>query len=102
AQLDAGLTASCPTGRSSDLADAGGSRARLGWAGASSAGRETAGPPARRQAPATATRLPDWNLLLGLEAGCALLRTGEVDSSRRRSEEHTSELQSRFELVCRL
>src|SRR5699024_11402088 len=29
-------------------------------------------------------------------------RTGRADSSSSRSEEHTSELQSRFDLVCRL
>src|SRR6266513_4149464 len=32
--------------------------------------------------------------------GC--LHTGQPRCSRRRSEEHTSELQSRFDLVCRL
>src|SRR5699024_11754351 len=29
-------------------------------------------------------------------------RTGKEDESKERSEEHTSELQSRFDLVCRL
>src|SRR5699024_12572472 len=69
---------------------AGGWGARLGGAGPRSAGRETAGPPARRQVPATATRLPDWHPLLWLEAGCALLRTGEVDSSRRGTDRRAS------------
>src|SRR5699024_6323711 len=35
--------------------------------------------------------LPDWNPLLRLEAGCALLRTGEVDSSRRGADGCASE-----------
>src|SRR5438067_2592732 len=42
-----------------------------------------------------------------IERAMALLRRGDLSSAiarsmRRRSEEHTSELQSRFDLVCRL
>src|SRR5437868_7897988 len=37
----------------------------------------------------------------GLQRGCARLLVA-VDEHVRRSEEHTSELQSRFDLVCRL
>src|SRR5438067_8149271 len=35
-------------------------------------------------------------------ADCVLPGTSSTRSLRRRSEEHTSELQSRFDLVCRL
>src|SRR5699024_12085915 len=33
---------------------------------------------------------------------CEMITEGEILAAIRRSEEHTSELQSRFELVCRL
>src|SRR5699024_12507937 len=43
--------------------------------------------------PALLVRLPDLHALVGV---------GLVDQGFDRSEEHTSELQSRFDLVCRL
>src|SRR5207249_11503905 len=45
------------------------------------------------------TYCPPWQAQLSMGAGN---RSGRLRTIRRRSEEHTSELQSRFDLVCRL
>src|SRR5699024_11357551 len=48
---------------------------------------------------------PDWWHLLLLAAGCAVMLakfSAPALTLAGRSEEHTSELQSRFDLVCRL
>src|SRR5699024_12843506 len=55
-------------------------------------------PPGSQPVPLEAVRLP-WHFHKPFSPGFALLQTGSAPS---RSEEHTSELQSRFDLVCRL
>src|SRR5206468_12061670 len=58
--------------------------------------------PARAPAPPAAARGPAGRLRGGGVAGAASETASGTASGSRRSEEHTSELQSRSELVCRL
>src|SRR5699024_12686984 len=77
---------SFPTRRSSDL--------RCPAAGCRRVLRRI-GPPRRRSRPARRPRSPPTS-------GAAGEPRGRAPGSAPRSEEHTSELQSRFDLVCRL
>src|SRR5207249_10924502 len=73
------------------------------------------GPTARSNTPANAlatnvccrvspigNRRTEWRICLRTTAGASLARAFLILFRRPRSEEHTSELQSRFDLVCRL
>src|SRR5206468_5099459 len=93
---------SFPTRRSSDLAAMmpGRSPLRNGWS-------PGCGTPVRsaRNAPLVTIVTAYWDALNAILAGALRLRqsaTTEAPASAIRSEEHTSELQSRSDLVCRL
>src|SRR5699024_12448669 len=81
-----------PTRRSSDLPDQY-CRVRSAWASYQAA-RAAAGTDTTDTTEATGTT--------GTEAPSETTGTETTDATEARSEEHTSELQSRFDLVCRL
>src|SRR5207249_12020064 len=58
-------------------------------------------PPAAAPPPVSA-RCPPLNVITGIRCSPARRSTTRCAFLRSRSEEHTSELQSRFDLVCRL
>src|SRR5699024_12653920 len=64
---------------------------------------EVVEPPARALTPSNSSRSPNGHRTIAVTVA-VVLRLGWLStwSSSHRSEEHTSELQSRFDLVCRL